>query len=55
MQKRYCTCGMALVVAYRPFRRSQFKTQFLTRQSAGILPVRRCPNCGCDLHIDHLR
>lgn len=55
MQKRYCTCGTALVVAYRPMRRAEFKTMFLTCQSAGILTVRVCPGCGKRLDIDSLR
>jgi endogenous inhibitor of DNA gyrase (YacG/DUF329 family) len=55
MQKRYCTCGTPLVVAYRPFKRAQFKTQFLALNSAGILSVRVCPGCGKPIDIDSLR
>ena len=54
MQKRYCTCGCSIWVAYK-LGPEEFLTTFWSRDDRHGRHIKRCFGCGRRIDIDLLR
>lgn len=53
MQRRYCRCGMSILVDFRPLGPT-WRAVFFRSQRQSRSRVSRCPCCGEPLDIDRL-